>query len=95
MPQFGQLGVDPEKRSADASASPTTDRTAAGTARNTGGGSGAPVTRLVGLRSKGLIGCAAGNKHSVVFSATDVFTFGTNIGQLGHPRTEAVVTVPR
>jgi len=54
------------------------------------------VCRLTGLRGKGLVGCAAANRHSVVFARNAIYTFGENNGQLGHPRSiERFVWTPR
>lgn len=38
------------------------------------------------LRAFRILGVAAGRFHSACFSATHVYTFGANQGQLGHPK---------
>ncbi|KAI9273487.1 hypothetical protein EDC94DRAFT_632761 [Helicostylum pulchrum] len=49
------------------------------------------------LKKQPIIGAAASRIHSVVYTATDIFTFGYNQGQLGYyqPDTESCQTTPR
>ncbi|RVE44903.1 hypothetical protein evm_010450 [Chilo suppressalis] len=41
------------------------------------------------------LGVCAGRSHAVVWNARAVYTWGVNLGQLGHPPEEKVVTAPK
>ena len=65
-----------------------------GPAQVAAAGTGA-ITRLVSLKGRGLVGCCAGNRHTVLFSPNAVYTFGENAGQLGQPASERIIASPR
>ncbi|KAI8369101.1 hypothetical protein EDC96DRAFT_503859 [Choanephora cucurbitarum] len=49
------------------------------------------------LKKQSILGAAASRVHSVVFTSTDIFTFGLNQGQLGYqqPDNDTIQTSPR
>jgi hypothetical protein len=49
------------------------------------------------LKKQPILGAAASRVHSVVYTSTDIFTFGYNQGQLGYhqPDNEPCQTIPR
>lgn len=49
------------------------------------------------LKKQPILGAAASRVHSVVYTTTDIFTFGLNQGQLGYhqPDTEKCQITPR
>ena len=87
--QSAQLGSD-GKAAQPVPTPPVPQANAAAT-----GSSGTTTARLTSLRGKALLGCCAGNKHTVLFSASAVYVCGENLGQLGLPQADRVVTVPR
>jgi alpha-tubulin suppressor-like RCC1 family protein len=52
------------------------------------GSDGAPRRVLGEIRRKKLVGCAASNIHTVVFTQDELFCWGTNVGQMGFSDTE-------
>ncbi|CAG9795587.1 unnamed protein product [Diatraea saccharalis] len=52
-----------------------------------------PVKPLLKLSQP--IGISAGRSHAVVWNVRAVYTWGTNVGQLGHPQEEKVLTAPK
>ncbi|XP_076815770.1 inhibitor of Bruton tyrosine kinase-like [Clavelina lepadiformis] len=52
-------------------------------------------TRVIALKDKRVIGCSAGQCHTVAWTTNALFTFGTNAGQLGHGKGDLFVISPR
>lgn len=47
------------------------------------------------LKNKRFLGVAAGRFHSVIYTINEIYTFGLNAGQLGHPQGDKFVVTPK
>nr|CAB3255180.1 inhibitor of Bruton tyrosine kinase [Phallusia mammillata] len=52
-------------------------------------------TKVTTLRDNHIIGCSVGCYHTVVWTPTSLYTFGTNAGQLGHAKGDTFIITPR
>ncbi|KAI8883128.1 hypothetical protein K501DRAFT_323634 [Backusella circina FSU 941] len=79
--EFGQLGYELESRSKDEHPMQLVPR----------------KIQAQNLKKQSILGVAASRIHSVVYTSTDIFTFGLNQGQLGYhqPDSEQCQFIPR